>query len=444
MLEPTDLKKIDIGGGLIHGEAQDFKDDTSSKILLSHTALPLTDAEKEIGSNADFGIEDILIHSQQDYSMQSAYNYLRQYFPTVRVHEIRMLLNCSTLQFNVGAIIMKKDCRYDHVFLLLNGTVEAIDAQAGIHSMLCSGSFIGEFSGLTGEKISETYRAASFVKVLDIPCDLYSKFIRMNSLYDEWMRVYENRKFLQSTWLFGEMLSSMVQNRIARSMKKASFCKGDRIRQESGADLFLVVNGSVDVFSEDRFIDSIGSRDFFCEEQIIVGTVGLFNFHASDETEVYTVPGEILKDIPIIQWKLLEVFEKRMRNFGVHFIFEWRNAYSVNVKALDEQHKTLFALMHDAYIMLEQGRPKEIMDEKRKELNDYLKFHFAEEEKLMERFAYPDYGFQKQEHIRMLREMQEFAAVDASFVEYLKGWILVHTLVEDRKYRSFFNSQGVQ
>src|SRR5579862_1633668 len=34
---PADVKKIDIGGGLIHGQAQDFRNDRSKKIVLAHT-----------------------------------------------------------------------------------------------------------------------------------------------------------------------------------------------------------------------------------------------------------------------------------------------------------------------------------------------------------------------------------------------------------------------
>ena len=55
-LQPVDIKKIDIGGGLIHGMAEDFAGDSSGKAYLSHTSLPLTDAEKEIGSCAAFKI----------------------------------------------------------------------------------------------------------------------------------------------------------------------------------------------------------------------------------------------------------------------------------------------------------------------------------------------------------------------------------------------------
>ncbi len=45
----------DIGGGLIHGNALDFAQDQSKKIILAHKAGPLTKQEKAIGSDATFG-----------------------------------------------------------------------------------------------------------------------------------------------------------------------------------------------------------------------------------------------------------------------------------------------------------------------------------------------------------------------------------------------------
>ncbi len=71
-LTQTNLKKIDIGGGLIHGKAEDFKDDPSEKIILAHTALKLTKQQKEIGSHASFGNVDVLIPTHQNYLRQKA------------------------------------------------------------------------------------------------------------------------------------------------------------------------------------------------------------------------------------------------------------------------------------------------------------------------------------------------------------------------------------
>src|SRR3990167_5192496 len=72
-LMAADLKKIDIGGGLIHGDAEDFREDRSKKIVLSHTSLKLTAKQKEVGSGAPFGTVDVLIESHQDHSFREAY-----------------------------------------------------------------------------------------------------------------------------------------------------------------------------------------------------------------------------------------------------------------------------------------------------------------------------------------------------------------------------------
>jgi hemerythrin len=59
--QKADVKKIDIGGGLIHGAAADFAGDPSGKLILAHTARRLTEDERAIGSGAPFGTVDVLI-----------------------------------------------------------------------------------------------------------------------------------------------------------------------------------------------------------------------------------------------------------------------------------------------------------------------------------------------------------------------------------------------
>jgi hemerythrin len=48
-LTPATVKKIDSGGGLIHGEPLDFGDDTSDKIILAHRSGAFTPEQLEIG-----------------------------------------------------------------------------------------------------------------------------------------------------------------------------------------------------------------------------------------------------------------------------------------------------------------------------------------------------------------------------------------------------------
>ncbi|TRZ96659.1 MAG: MBL fold metallo-hydrolase, partial [Rhodocyclaceae bacterium] len=77
----ADLKKIDIGGGMIHGAARDFRADPSTQILLAHRASELTPEEKEIGSSAAFGSVDILVAGQSDVLRHLAFGYLQAHLP---------------------------------------------------------------------------------------------------------------------------------------------------------------------------------------------------------------------------------------------------------------------------------------------------------------------------------------------------------------------------
>lgn len=96
----ADVKKIDIGGGMIHGMVDDFRTDTSGKIVLAHTARELTVAEKEIGSGAPFGSVDVIIPGDNHFAWRNAFEGLRTCFPDAPHHDIRMLLNSPLVVYN--------------------------------------------------------------------------------------------------------------------------------------------------------------------------------------------------------------------------------------------------------------------------------------------------------------------------------------------------------
>jgi hemerythrin-like metal-binding protein len=60
-LESADVKKVDVGGGMIHGSAADFAADESGRILLSHTSAPVAVPAGGRTTVALFGEADVLI-----------------------------------------------------------------------------------------------------------------------------------------------------------------------------------------------------------------------------------------------------------------------------------------------------------------------------------------------------------------------------------------------
>lgn len=60
----VNVKKIDVGGPVVHGDAEDFAEDSSDRIVMGHTHTPFTKRQLEIGKEVKFGEIDVLIDSK--------------------------------------------------------------------------------------------------------------------------------------------------------------------------------------------------------------------------------------------------------------------------------------------------------------------------------------------------------------------------------------------
>jgi hemerythrin len=312
-LTPATLKKIDVGGGLIHGKAEDFKHDPSEKIILSHTAQSFSNKEKEIGSRAPFGMVDVLISTNQDHTMRYAFRYLHAYFPSAPIAELRILLNCHVTSFNAGTILVKQNVSNPNIYLILTGTIEMIRSEQNVHQILYAGSLIGELSGYKEKPSKETYSACSYVWALEIPVNLYAEFVRRNNLYADIEAMQKSIAFLQDTWLFGDMVTYPVQNKIAQKLTIHSYIEGEIIPDNGEAILVLLVEGELGIRSGAAQIETVTPGNF-CREETILSEGGTsFSIYASKTSQVYFIPGKILLDIPVVMWKLLETHEKRQQ-----------------------------------------------------------------------------------------------------------------------------------
>ncbi len=309
---PTNVKKIDIGGGLIHGAALDFKDDPSDRIILSHTDREHTPEEKEIGSGAPFGTADILIDGYQNYAWRFAFEFLRTYFGNASHDQLQMLLNNPVKTFNPESIIVREGDAHDYVHLILTGNVEWLISETQLSGMLSAGAFIGERSVLTERPASITVRASSFVSALRIPAKLYIDFVKSNDLYNEFMDLGDTANFLQRTWLLGEAISQPVQHRIAKSITMAYIAKGDLFAVEPGG-LFIVQSGRVEREVGGGKTISIGVGDFFNEENVLFEAPMTFNVMGAEDTELCLIDASVIADVPVARRKMFETFLLRMQ-----------------------------------------------------------------------------------------------------------------------------------
>ena len=169
-LEPADLKKLDVGGGMIHGVAQDFADDRSGEILLSHTSVPVPDPP--FARTARFGETIVLIAGTETPALaagpgsaaaaSSAPNLESPFFQGVAI-AARILSEASEIAFSEGTTIPEGS-----VYAVASGTVSLL-ATGKIVDTIGAGGVFGLESLLPTDQRIFTNKAASRVTALRIP-----------------------------------------------------------------------------------------------------------------------------------------------------------------------------------------------------------------------------------------------------------------------------------
>jgi len=314
-LVPADIKKLDIGGGLIHGCAEDFREDRSGKIILAHTALPLSRVQKSIGSGAPFGTVDDLIPSYQEYRLRAAHGYLTAYFLGVPDHQIRILLNHPVVTFNPESILLREGYGCEDIYLILTGLVETIETDSDHNATLSAGAMVGESYALSGEPSLETFRALSFVRALRIPSVLYRNFVERNQMTERIWRLSDLRNFFNHTWLFGESMSNLTEVAIAEASQPYYLAAGEEI-DTSGQDfVYMVRDGMLERRVNEAVVEYCGIGEPFNESEVLFGMPSAGRLVAALRTELLLVPGPVVRTIPVVRWKLLELHQRRVGTF---------------------------------------------------------------------------------------------------------------------------------
>ncbi len=454
-LTPVNLKKLDIGGGMIHGMAKDFKDDRSDRILLAHINRELTLEEKEIGSNAPFGMMDVLIASRSDLARRNAFSFLQSALPDIALHDIRILINNPVIDFNPGIVILKEGEIPQDIFLILTGAVERINTGDNIHSLLSSGALVGELSGINGFPARATYSTACFIRALKIPVALYKDLIARNNLMPRIERTWKTRSFLGSASLFSEGVSPQVMRKIIDAIDVETFSEGEIITRKKVNILNVIKSGKIGRFMGGKQLDTLMPKDFFGEEGAVFNTPCLFQLEALEPVEVYTIPGELIKNIPIVRWKLYQSYVNRASKLvyanGDENSFGWSPAFSIQILEMDTQHKKLVEIAGGIMEMLRSESDADSIEMAFTTFIDYTRYHFSEEEELMQRYEFDGVLAHKSKHAELVRQVVEYkdklmenpdhSKVD--FKGFFMGWLIKHIFSEDRKYSAFLHSKGV-
>jgi hemerythrin len=451
----ADLKKIDIGGGMIHGDAMDFRTEESTQILLAHRAGELSLEEMEIGSSAAFGSVNVLVPGQTDGLRHLAFGYLEAHLPGVPLHEMRMLLNHEVIEINPGVIILKEGETPSDVMLLVSGHVDKLRTRDRLYGRLSVGSLIGGSAILDNRPSRHTYRASSFLRVLRLPSGLFTKVVERNGLLERVRLAADLSTFLDTTNLFGDGLQVAALGRIIDNANERHFSAGETIE---GADLGLfniIRSGRVERLLGREVVDVLKERDFFGEEAAVFNGPCLFRIKVVEDTSVVQIPGEFLVDVPILRWKLFENCQQRAARFACGLDQSsgllWRDDLSIRVAHMDLHHKRLLEIANVVAQNLYQDADRHALSIAVDALIDYTRYHFDAEEKLMTLYGYADAADHCGEHAEMVAQLTEITTEvlaektpdKAAFLRFFDGWLVQHIQQRDLPYGKFLNVKGV-
>jgi hemerythrin-like metal-binding protein len=132
---------------------------------------------------------------------------------------------------------------------------------------------------------------------------------------------------------------------------------------------------------------------------------------------------------------------------------EWTTDLSVGVDLIDEQHKNWIQRFNDVSAAIEAMQGPARVAEALDFLSTYTLFHFATEEKYMDRSAYPDADAHKAKHAELRKTLadlnEEFEEEGATHIlaesinSFVGNWLVNHIQEVDTKFGAFLREKGV-
>jgi hemerythrin len=144
----------------------------------------------------------------------------------------------------------------------------------------------------------------------------------------------------------------------------------------------------------------------------------------------------------------METYERRLKNVRAEVHFQWNDAYGVGIADIDEQHGMLFEMI-DGLAAATEGRGKASLgagDVDR--LVSLARAHLKYEETLVGRNGPPGYVDAIKGHAEFSKKVEILSRYVAeapadtlqTMVEYLKDWVIDHTLLENGRFREYLKT----
>ncbi len=124
-------------------------------------------------------------------------------------------------------------------------------------------------------------------------------------------------------------------------------------------------------------------------------------------------------------------------------IIEWTDRYKTGVPDIDREHRELFSLINDLHDRVQSGSAETAIIATIDALIEYVHYHFAREEALLETCHYPEIENHIQRHRKLQTQIETYRKFYVEepgnfqiddFMGFLANWLEGHILETDMAY----------
>lgn len=130
---------------------------------------------------------------------------------------------------------------------------------------------------------------------------------------------------------------------------------------------------------------------------------------------------------------------------------QWNDKFCINVSEIDRQHQELFKKANLFIFSVKHGNGNKKVGQMLKDLVEYTRIHFRDEEEIMTKFNYPELIQHKELHhelieaivkvLKKIKSGQKYQPIE--LIRFLEDWLTHHIMEEDMKIGKFLKSHNI-
>lgn len=126
---------------------------------------------------------------------------------------------------------------------------------------------------------------------------------------------------------------------------------------------------------------------------------------------------------------------------------KWNSSLAIGIEVIDNQHKQIFEHLLAIENSVAKRDPWHILRFLLSQMAEYMKFHLAVEEAMLEIIRYPRRADHCQAHAGIMEQIAELerqlqtAGSEANLVSFFENWFIRHVLGDDRQYAEYVKKE---